>query len=209
MKRVHIIGSSGHAMVVISVIRHLGWVPVSLYDDNPSLIGTCIADLPVVGSVEKIMAGYVSDSYVIAIGDNCVRKRIHRQLDQLAWPIVISPHSVIMESVTVMEGSVIMAGSIIQPGISIGKQCIINTNSSIDHDCVLADYSQVAPGVTLCGNVQVGECSYIGAGSVVKQGVKIGSNVMIGAGSVVVKDVPDNTMVYGNPAKEIKKGVFV
>jgi acetyltransferase-like isoleucine patch superfamily enzyme len=50
----------------------------------------------------------------------------------------------------------------------------------------------------------VGECTWIGAGSVVKPGIKIGANSMIGVGSVVVKDIPDNVVVVGNPARIIR-----
>ena len=57
----------------------------------------------------------------------------------------------------------------------------------------------------MSGNVEVGECSWIGVGACVKQGVKIGNNCMIGAGSVVLKDIPDNVVAYGNPCKIIKQ----
>jgi acetyltransferase-like isoleucine patch superfamily enzyme len=61
----------------------------------------------------------------------------------------------------------------------------------------------VAPHATVAGGVEIGECTWIGAGAVVKQYIKIGANCMIGAGAVVVKDVPDNTTVAGVPAREI------
>jgi len=53
----------------------------------------------------------------------------------------------------------------------------------------------------LAGNVHVGEFSFFGANAVIREGVKIGKNVLVGAGSVVIKDVPDNQIVVGNPAK--------
>ena len=49
-----------------------------------------------------------------------------------------------------------------------------------------------------------GELSFIGIGTTIIQGIKIGRNVTIGAGSVVIKDIPDNVMVVGNPAKILK-----
>ena len=53
----------------------------------------------------------------------------------------------------------------------------------------------------LGGNVSIGQNSWIGIGSVIKQNIRIGSNVVIGAGSVVINDVEDNKIVYGVPAK--------
>ena len=45
---------------------------------------------------------------------------------------------------------------------------------------------------------------FIGCNSIIMGGVRIGNNVVIGAGSVVTKDIPDNSVVVGNPAKVIK-----
>jgi acetyltransferase-like isoleucine patch superfamily enzyme len=56
----------------------------------------------------------------------------------------------------------------------------------------------------LCVNVSVGENSFIGAKSVIKENISIGNNVTVGAGSVVIRDIPDNVKVAGNPARIIK-----
>ena len=49
-----------------------------------------------------------------------------------------------------------------------------------------------------------GELSFLGIDATIIQGIKIGKNVTIGAGSVVIKDIPDNVIALGNPAKIIK-----
>lgn len=64
---------------------------------------------------------------------------------------------------------------------------------------------RIAPGAVLAGNVMVGENSFIGANSVVKQGVTIGNGVTVGAESVVIKNIPDNEIWVGNPAKKLKQ----
>ena len=73
----------------------------------------------------------------------------------------------------------------------------------IEHECIIGDFSHIAPGAVLCGSVSIGKGSFIGANSVIKQGIKIGNNVTIGAGSVVINDILDNTKVVGNPSKII------
>ena len=93
---------------------------------------------------------------------------------------------------------------VIQPNTTIGKHVIVNTSASIDHDNYIADFVHVAPKVALTGHVEVGEGSFIGAGAVVIPKIKIGKWCTIGAGSVVIKDVPDNAVVVGNPAKIIR-----
>ncbi len=58
-------------------------------------------------------------------------------------------------------------------------------------------------GKTRAANVVIGNEVFIGAGSVVLPGVKIGDCVIIGAGSVVSKDIPDNSVAVGNPARVV------
>ena len=53
-------------------------------------------------------------------------------------------------------------------------------------------------------DAEIGNNVYIGAGALIMNPVKIGNNVTIGAGAVVTKDIPDNAVVAGNPAKIIK-----
>ena len=55
----------------------------------------------------------------------------------------------------------------------------------------------------------IGSNTIIGVRSIVLPGLKIGNHVIVGAGSVVTKNVPDNTIVAGNPAKIIRTGIFI
>jgi acetyltransferase EpsM len=97
-----------------------------------------------------------------------------------------------------------MAGVCINTNATIGKHCIINTSSTIDHDCKIEDFVHVAPSSSLAGGVEVGEGSFIGLGAFIIQGIKIGKWCVIGAGSVVIRDVPDFSVVAGVPAKFIR-----
>ena len=94
-----------------------------------------------------------------------------------------------------------MPGVVINSFVNIGKGVICNTSSVIEHECSIDDFSHIAPGAVLAGNVSIGKHCFIGANSVIKQGVRIGNGVTIGAGSVVLKDVSENSIVFGNPAK--------
>ena len=98
-----------------------------------------------------------------------------------------------------------MAGVIINPYVEVGAHCIVNTNASIDHDCIISDYVHISPGATLCGGVFVSEDVQVGAGAVILPNIKIGKFSTIGAGAVVTTDVPDYTTVVGNPAKTLSK----
>ncbi len=97
-----------------------------------------------------------------------------------------------------------MPGSVVNDYAAIGDFCIINSNSTVDHECVLGVGVHVMGGATLAGRVRVGDCSSIGSGAIVLPRVTIGSNCVIGAGAVVTKDVPDNAVVVGVPGKVIR-----
>lgn len=88
---------------------------------------------------------------------------------------------------------------------NIGVGCIINTASSIDHDCVISDYAHISVGARLAGNVEVGSHSFICINSCVIQGLTIGENCILGAGATLISDLPNNTTAVGTPAKVIKQ----
>ena len=99
----------------------------------------------------------------------------------------------------------ICPGSIVGSKAIIGNNTIINTMSSVDHDCVLGDNSQITCGVTFGGNVIVGKNCFFGLKSAVIPGINIGDNAIVMAGSIVVNDVPQKVMVGGNPAQIIER----
>ncbi|MEH7276373.1 hypothetical protein [Neobacillus vireti] len=81
---------------------------------------------------------------------------------------------------------------------------MINTQSSVDHDCVLGDFVTIAPGATLAGGVQIGDHSVVSLGANVIHNRRIGQHTVIGAGSTVLKDIESNVVAYGTPAVPIR-----
>lgn len=195
METINLFGASGHAKVIIEILRALGKDTGCLYDDNPQ--GKLLHGKPVFKPIEKKVEGPL----IVSIGSCQARKLVAERFHDLDFSTAIHPSAIISDTASIEEGTVIMAGTIINADVKIGKHCILNTKASVDHECIIGDYVHIAPGVTLSGNVKVGDCTWIGVGSCVKQGIKIGENCMIGAGSVIVSDIPDNSTAYGNPAR--------
>lgn len=197
INKVYLYGASGHAKVVLDIVRLAYYDVPCLIDDNPN--DNELAGLPVVHSAEGL-------SPVIVTVGNCQKRReIVNKLGNREYLTVIHPKAVVAKSVMLGNGTVVMAGALLNPYAMVGNHCIINTSASIDHDCVINDFVHIAPHCTLCGEVVVGEGTWVGAGTTIIQGIHIGRNCFIGAGSVVVKDIPDNSLCYGNPAKLIRK----
>lgn len=195
----YLYGSSGHAKVIIGILKEAGVPVTGLFDDNPDLKDLC--GIKVLGKLKSEQP--LDGPLIISIGNNSIRARIAQQL-QVKYGKAVSTTAILSPSVEVREGSVVMQGAILQAEAQIGKHVIINTGAKIDHECVVADFAHVSPGAVLCGNVSVGQGTWIGAGAVVIPGIKVGKWCKIGAGAVVIRDVPDKAVVVGNPGKIIK-----
>ncbi len=202
-KKIGIIGNGGHSRVVVDLIKELNlYEIIGIFDDN---ITENIEKIPILDKIANII-NYKDkiDCFVIAIGNDIIRKKISEKNNFLKWETLIHPKSIISQKVKINEGTIVCAGAIIQVGVEIGKHCIINTGSSIDHETIIGDYTSICPKSTICGRVLIGSCSMIGANSTIIQCIKIGNNCIIGAGTVIIRDVDDDTKVVGNPGKIIK-----
>lgn len=120
-----------------------------------------------------------------------------------SFDAVRHPSALIGRECILGEGSQVMAGAILQNRIRIGQHVVVNTRASLDHDCVIAAHTFVAPGVVLGGNVFIRDSAFIGSGAVILPGIAIGANVVVGAGAVVIRNVPDGWIIAGNPAVKI------
>lgn len=186
-------GASGHAKVITDIIRSVGDDVDLLYDDNDRIKSLC--------SIPVVLPSRVEGPLIISIGNNRIRKMIAERYASVGFGRAVSPFAVVSESAEIREGTVVMPRVVIEADSRIGKHCIVNTSASINHECVLEDFVHISPNATLCGNVHVGEGSWVGAGATVIQGVKIGRWCTVGAGAVVLHDLPDGAVAFGNPCK--------
>ena len=124
---------------------------------------------------------------------------------QLRLKSLVYPGTIIGEDTALGDGIIVMPGIIIGPGATLGNHVIINNAATVDHDTVLGENVTLGPGVHLAGEVVVRRDTFIGIGAACPPGVTIGANCNIGAGSVVIKDIPDNTIAAGVPARVIRR----
>lgn len=206
-----IIGSSGHASVLVDAIELAGTHSIVGYLDDTVARGTIRRGYPILGGfddVVRICADQSIRNAAIAIGDNWWRRKVYFDLAQscrqLKFPAIKHPSAVVAASAAVGKGAAVLAGSHIGPASRVGHFCILNTGSSIDHDCVLHNFASIAPGAFAGGLVEIGECSAIGVGASISDRICIGSHSVVGTGAVVVRDVPKFVVAYGNPARVIR-----
>lgn len=120
---------------------------------------------------------------------------------------LVHPSAIIAESVKWKEGFNVNAGVLIGANTIIGKHVLVNRGASIGHDVQIEDYASLGPGCVLGGHIRICTGAFIGINATILPKVTIGANSIVGGGAVVTKDVSDNTIVAGNPARIIKTGI--
>lgn len=196
MNKLIIIGASGHGKVVADIAALNGYKDIVFLDDDES-VKEC-AGWPVIGKSTAAPEGEV----FVAVGNAETRKKLMKLYKDRIQPVLIHPCAVVADGVEIGDGTVVMAGAVINPGARTGKGCIINTSSSVDHDCSVADFVHISVGAHLSGTVVVGMGTWIGAGATVINNVNICGGCMIGAGAVVIKDINEPGTYVGVPAKK-------
>ncbi|TWT07036.1 acetyltransferase [Planococcus sp. CPCC 101016] len=197
-----IIGASGHGKVVADIAFKMNkWQRIAFLDDDETLKKSLSLD--VIGN-SKDLKTYVDEwDIFVAIGSNSTREKIQEALNDLAAtiPVLIHPQAVIGEEVEIAKGTVVMGGVIINSSTKIGRGCIINTGSTIDHDNFIEDFVHISPGVHLAGTVKVGSRCWLGIGSIVSNNISLHRDSKIGAGAVMVKDTIESGLYIGVPAR--------
>jgi len=158
---------------------------------------------------EEILKNYKTNDIeiIIAIGEPDVRKKLWNKIleHKYSFATLIHPNVYISENTKIGSGTTICANASISCDVKIGKNVYIQPQTLVGHDCSISNHSVLAPFVSLAGYCNIGEGTYIGMSVPVKEKVNIGSESVIGMGSVVIRDIPDNVIALGNPARVMKE----
>jgi len=150
-----------------------------------------------------------SKYFIVAIGASHGKARylISKNLENVGLiPLsLVSKMSIVDKTAKIGKGSQIEPGAIIQCHSEIGDYCIINTNSTIEHSSKIGNGCHIMGGASIAGRVRIGNYVSIGTNSTILPDIKVGSGAYIGAGSVVTKNVKENEIVIGIPAKKFGK----
>jgi sugar O-acyltransferase (sialic acid O-acetyltransferase NeuD family) len=211
MTRVIIVCAGGQGAVVADILQRAGdagssVTAIGFVDDTPALQGTHVLDLPVLGTIASL-PHLEHDAVVVAIGDNRARRALTEHLLASGERLVsaVHPRASVAPSATIDEGAMVSAGALLLPRAVVRRGVIINTNASVDHDSVVDDFAHVSAGVTVGARVQIGSEALLALGSAVISGRSVGARTTIGAGAVVVRDIPDDVVAWGVPARVVTR----
>jgi sugar O-acyltransferase (sialic acid O-acetyltransferase NeuD family) len=194
------LGAGGHAASVADALRGVA--------DLAGVVGESSRSWSVeqfASDDDAIEAAQANGWKVLAnVGSNRVRLALVESLpDEVRFSAAARTATVAVNA-ELGAGTVVLHHAHVGPDARLGRAVIVNTGAVVEHDCAVGDDSHIAPGSVLAGGVSIGARVLVGAGSVIIPGVAVGDDVVIGAGSVVIQDVPPNSRVAGNPAKQIR-----
>lgn len=141
--------------------------------------------------------------YVIAVGAPAARRALAKRFAAAGRvaATVVHPSAVIGSLCQIGPGTIICSGVQVSTNVTLGAHVHLNPSATIGHDTVLGQFVSVNPSATVSGECVVGEGALIGAASVVLQRITLGAGAVVGAAACVVRNVADNTVVRGVPAR--------
>ena len=143
----------------------------------------------------------------IALGEPAFRNEVYQDMLGHGYPVVslVHPEIHLPSNTAVGNGCIISENCFISVNVCIGENVLIQPHTCIGHDSRIMPHSVLSTNVVICGNCTIGNRCYIGVNVPVKESVKIGDDVIVGMGSVVTRDIEDNVIALGNPARAMKK----
>lgn len=207
-----IVGSSGHAKVVLDNFERSGTHDILGLLDDFRNVGEETMGYKVLGGLsdlQELRSTHGTFEVFVAVGDNWARHKVVQTILRICpetkFASIVHPSAQIGKDVIVGKGVAIMASAVVNSGARVGDFSFINTKASVDHDVKMGKYSSIGPNVTLGGNVEIGDFAAVSIGAIAIQKLMIGAHALIGAGALLLTDCPDYTIMYGHPAKEVRK----
>jgi sugar O-acyltransferase (sialic acid O-acetyltransferase NeuD family) len=178
-------------------------------DDDSRNQGKVLNGYPLV-SLDEAANRYPHAKIICGIGSPSAREKVVAKASEKGFEFATLIHPRVERSklIEVGEGTVICAGSILTVNVQIKRHVLINLDCTIGHDVIIDDYTALAPGVHVSGQVHFGKRVFVGTGAVIINGTEesplmIGDDAIIGAGACVINSVPPVTTVVGIPARPV------
>ncbi len=207
-----IAGAGTYGAVYHQYIKEQGrYDVVAFLDDDPGKQGQQLDGLPVICGLrdfDKIRSFHV-DAIFCPIGDNTLRMGYLRgcKANGFQTPRFIHESVILPETIHIGEGVYILPGSIVMPFVEIHDYAMISMGVKVAHHTILREGAFLSTGVNLGASIDFGQCAFAGIGATITTGIHhVGERATIGAGAVIIRDVPEGSVVVGNPGRVLRDG---
>ena len=191
MKEIILIGGGGHCKSVVDVIEQEGRFEIVGIVDKPEFLDSNILGYPVIGNDSDLPNLAKKYQYALISAGQIKSPFLRMKLYDLAeksgfiLPSIVSPRAYVSKHAVVGKGTIIMHDALINFNAQIGENCIINSKALIEHDCSISNHCHVSTSATINGGAIVKLGCFIGSGVTTKESIEIGENSFIKAGSLV------------------------
>lgn len=162
----------------------------------------------IVYSYQDAVKKYKEDLEIsIGVGEPAVREKLFAKIrkDEIEAATLIHPDICIPSTTKVGKGVTIQYGCFISCNVEIANYVYIQPHVNVGHNDVLKEGCVLSGMVNLAGNVTIGKCTYLGLSTAIREGVSVGDYSIVGMYSAVHKDIPDEMIAMGNPARPMKR----
>lgn len=215
MKKLVILGGRGIGMIAASVAQDLGYFEMLGFLNDFVPIGDDVGLFrkhKVIGTSDDVSKFLNDEKVLFFIGYIGMKneKEIFDKITKLNIPserlaTLIHPTAIIPKGYCQIGNGVLMAPLVqLSPDTTIEDNCILLPNSFLGHDSTMKRFSHITANAVVGGNVTLGKGAHIGTNATIRENIKIGDFAIVGSGSVVLKDVPENSVYVGNPAKLLR-----
>lgn len=210
MKEIYIIGIGRNSVNLIELAIDCGYRIKGLIHYDNSKNGEIYFGYTIIGSFDEFLnKDFVNGkNFCLSMGNIEIKQDLYFKINSLGGhlPTLIHPSCFISKFCHIGKGVQVLPHSIIEADTTIGDDTVVTVNTVIAHNVIIGAHNLISGNVMVGAYCKIGDRNHIGQGSVIVSGKvrSIGNNCILGAGSVLLKDMPDNSIFVGNPARYLK-----
>ncbi len=215
MKKLVIFGGSGIGMIAASIADELGTYEVIGFLNDSIEFGNLVGKfkkIPVIGRTEKYKE-LLNDPdiyfFIAYVGLQKERETFQKistfEIPPERWATLIHPTAIVPKNYCKIGVGVLIAPlAQLSPDTTICDHAILLANSFVGHDSTVDIFAHVATNGVIGANVHVGKGVHVGSNSTIREKIQIGDFSLIGSGSMVLDNVPENSVIIGNPGRVLR-----
>lgn len=200
------VGASGYGREVFQYAKDIARQnpdirPKGMLDDDPSLRAS-LGGEEIIGDTRTYVI-QEHDRFVISAGSPAIRYSLAERLASRGAKFItlVHPNAYISPQARIGTGCIVSPFASVGTNAQLEDHILLVMYASVAHDCIIGSYCSLSPYSAAAGGVVVGPKVFFGSCAVVTPMRRIGQESKIAAGAVVYRDVPEQSLATGNPAK--------